>query len=261
MILSADLQSLPSSPDESMKTKTILICLVLLGISSGAGFCQIICNCPDPYEIYSETPLSGELFEPASTPDIATFFNKDWLPGNIWLTDGRNIRNKKIRYNGLLDELFLFGTESNQAIKLDKEAILQFHFLNFQGDTTIYFRKIRVKRDIFTDSTEIFVQEINRGKLSLLIFHSFYFAGKETVRMNKNYYLKEIYKEEPVYYLSFPDNKLVEFRRFSRKNLYTFLSDKKDQIRQYFRESNSGKIRTGQEILDFIQFLSSIFDS
>jgi len=244
-----------------MKTKTILVCLVLLGISSGAGFCQTICNCPDPNEVYPETPISGEFFEPASTPDIATFFNKDWLPGNINLKDGRIIRNKNIRYNGLLDELFLFAPELNKVIKLDKEAILQFHFLNSQGDTKVYFRKISVKRDIFTDSAEIFVQEIKEGKLSLLIFHSYYSAGKEIVRMNKTYYLKEIYKEEPVYYLSFPDKTLVEFRRFSRKNLYTSLSDKKDQIRQYFRQSISGKIRTGQEILDFIRFLSSIVDS
>jgi len=207
--------------------------------------------------IDSESLLSGELFDPASTPDISTYFNREWLSGDIRLTDGRIIRNKKIKYNGLIDELFWLETVSNRTIKLDKESILQFHFLNFQGDTTIHFIKTKLKQDIFTDSTEIFLQEVKKGNLSLLISHSYYFAGKEAVRMNRNLYLKEIYKEESVYYLSFPENRIIEFKRFSRKNLFASIPDKKDLIKQYLRESISGNIRTDQEILDFFLFLSS----
>ncbi|TFG44428.1 MAG: hypothetical protein E4H43_00340 [Bacteroidia bacterium] len=242
-----------------MKLKIFIVNVILLVIGSRIGFCQTDTG-QTANTINSESLLSGELFDQSLTPDFATYFNIAWLEGDILLTNGRIARNKKIKYNGLLDELFWLEPVSNQTIKLDKESILQFHFLDFQGDTTIRFRKIKVKQDIFTDSSEIFVQEINKGKLSLLISYSFYFAGKETVRTNKGSFLKDIYKEEPVYYLSFPDNRLIELRRFSRKNLYTSLSDKKDLIRQYYRESSSGKIRTGQEILDFVQFLSSISD-
>jgi hypothetical protein len=240
-----------------MKTKIILFSIILVGITSRIGFCQT----DDDYSVKnidSESLLSGELFNPEMMPNISTHFNKEWLLTDILLTDYRLVRNKMIKYNGLLDELFWLEPESNQTIKLDKEAIMKFHFLNFQGDTTIRFRKIKVKRDIFKDSSEIFVQDINNGTLSLLISHSFYFAGKEPVRMNQLYYMKEIYNEEPVYYLEFPDNKLIEFRKFSRKNLYKSIPDKKEMIRRYFRESASGKIQTVQEILDFVQFLSSI---
>lgn len=239
-----------------MRRKLILVSLILLVITSRPGLCQADHD-HSANIIYSESLLSGELFDPASTPDISTYFNKEWLSGNIRLIDGRIILNKKIKYNGLLDELFWLEPVSNLTIKLDKESILQFHFLNFQGDTTICFLKIKVKQDIFTDSAEIFSQVIKKGNLSLLISHSFYFAGKEAVRMNKNLYLKEIYKEKPVYYLSFPDNRIIEFKRFSRNNLFASIPDKKDLIRQYFRESISGKIRTDQEILDFVLFLSS----
>jgi len=240
-----------------MKTKIILFSIILVGITSRIGFCQT----DDDYSVKnidSESLLSGELFNPEMMPNISTHFNKEWLLTDILLTDYRLVRNKMIKYNGLLDELFWLEPESNQTIKLDKEAIMKFHFLNFQGDTTIRFRKIKVKRDIFKDSSEIFVQDINNGTLSLLISHSFYFAGKEPVRMNQSYYMKEIYNEEPVYYLEFPDNKLIEFRKFSRKNLYKLIPDKKEMIRKYFRESASGKIQAVQEILDFVQFLSSI---
>jgi hypothetical protein len=239
-----------------MRRKLILVSLILLGITSRAGLCQAD-HGHSVNIIYSESLLSGELFDPASTPDISTYFNKEWLSGDIRLMDGRIIRNKKIKYNGLIDELFWLEPVSNLTIKLDKESINQFHFLNFQGDTTIRFIKIKIKQDIFTDSIEIFSQEIKKGNLSLLISHHYYFAGKEAVRMNKSLYLKEIYKEEPVYYLRFPNNRIIEFKRFSRKNLFASIPDKKDLIRQYFRESISGKIRTDQEILDFVLFLSS----
>ncbi|MCJ7446309.1 MAG: hypothetical protein MUO72_01310 [Bacteroidales bacterium] len=243
-----------------MKTKFILVLLILFGITTQVGFCQIDYNCFDTNEIYSEQPLSGELFAAATPPDIVTYFNKNWLSGDIWLTDGRIIRNKKIKYNGLLNELFWLELGLNQAIKLDKEAILQFHFLNFQGDTSVYFRKLKVKRDIFNDSIEIFGQELFHGYLSLYVLHYFYFDRREMVRVNKSYILKDIYKEMPVYYLRFLNSRVVEFKRFNRKNLYTFMPDRKNQIRKYFRDSISGNIKTKEEILSFIQFLSSIID-
>jgi hypothetical protein len=79
----------------------------------------------------------------------------------------------------LLDERFLLETELNKIIKLDKEGILQFHFLNFHGDTSVYFRKIIAKRYAFVDSSEIFGQEIYNGKLSLFVLHNFIIEQKE----------------------------------------------------------------------------------
>ena len=259
-ILFRDRQYLQSSTDESMKTKLILLQLILLGIASGQVFCQAGYDCFDVYEINTEQPLSGELFLPASPPDIVTYFNKSWLSGDIWLTDGTVIRNKKIRYNGLLDELFWLEPRMNQTIKLDKESIRQFHFLNFQDDTSVYFRKLKVKRNILTDSTEIYGQEIFRGDLSLYVLHSFYLNRKETVQIDKRYILKDIFEEETIYYIKFLDNKVVGFKRFSRKNLYTFLPDKKDQIKQYLKENKTGIIKSNPEIIRLVQFLSSIVE-
>lgn len=242
-----------------MKTKILIAVLIILASGSGTAFCQTSGDNVSKNIDY-ESLLSGELFDLSLTPDLSTYFNTEWLAGDILLANGRMARNNKIRYNGLLDELFWLEPVSNQIIKLDKESILQFHFLNFQGDSTIRFRKIRVRKDIFTDSADIFVQEINHGKVSLMISHSFYFAGKETIRTDKGAFLKDIYKGEPLYYLRLPDNRLVEIRRFNRKNIYTVLSSRKELIRQYFRDNSSGKISTGREIQDFVQFLSSVYD-
>ena len=251
------LQSFQSGKNDDMKTKILIVALIIL--VSGTVFCQTSGN-NTLKNIDYESLLSGELFDLSLTPDLSTFFNTEWIAGDILMTNGRMARNHKIRYNGLLDELFWLEPVSNQTIKLDKESILQFHFLNFQGDSTIRFRKIRVRHDIFSDSVDIFVQEIYQGKVSLTISHSFYFAGKATVRTDRGTFLKDVYKGETVYFLLLPDNRLVGLKRFSRKNLLTTLYDKEDLIRQYFRESSSGKISNVREIQDFVQFLNSVYD-
>jgi hypothetical protein len=241
-----------------MKAKLILAHIILLGITSRAGYCQNDYCCFGTDITNTELSLSGELFAPDLPVDIMTYFNRDWLLGDIFLSNGGIIRNINIKYNGLLDELFWLEPKSNKPIKLDKEAILQFHFLNFLGDTLVYFRKLKVKRNILTDSTEIYGQEIYHGDLSLFVLHTFYLDRREIVPMNKSYILKDIYKEEPVYYIKLLNNKVVGFKRFSRKSLYAFVPDKKDQIRKFFRESISGKIKTNPEIIGLIQFLNSI---
>lgn len=243
-----------------MKTRFIIFHIILLLAISQSVFCQNECLCSGTEKINTEPYLSGELFTPDVPLDIMTYFNSSWLSGDIVLADGGIIKNKKIKYNGLLDELFFLDPSSNQVIKLDKEAIAQFHFLNYQGDTAVYFRKLKVKRDIFNDSIEIFGQELFHGDLSLYVLHSFYFARADIVPRNKGYILKDIYKEEPVYYLRFLNNKVVGFKSFSRKNLYAFLPGKKDQVKKFFKENGLGKIKTNQEIIRLIQFLSSIVD-
>jgi hypothetical protein len=65
--------------------------------------------------------LTGELFAPVSAVDPATWFNLEWLPGDIYLSTGEIVRNKLIRYNGLLDELFWKEPKSGNIIKLDSK--------------------------------------------------------------------------------------------------------------------------------------------
>jgi len=116
-----------------MNPKILIITLILLVIGSRICFCQTNSR-NTSNAISSESLLSGELFDQSLTPDFATYFNADWLAGDIQLTNGRIARTEKIKYNGLLDELFWNEPLSKQIIKLDRESILQFHYLNFNGD-------------------------------------------------------------------------------------------------------------------------------
>jgi hypothetical protein len=182
------------------------------------------------------------------------------LPGDIWLKDGRVVRNEKIIYDKLNDQLLWLEPSSNQTVMLDKEAIVKFHFLNVQGDTSVLFRKITARRGNSGDSVEIFAQEMSLGNLILFISHSVYYAGREKVRMQNGYTLKEIYKDEPFYFLQHSNDVAVEFKKSRRKNLYDYLPQCREQIRDYIRLTRTGKIRTTKEIIDFSGYLSSIIE-
>ena len=255
-----DLQLSPYNPNrnEFMKIKLILINIIFLIITIQSLYCQTDCCCNSTDKSNYERELSGELF--ALTLDTITWFNKDWTSGDIYLSDGEIIRNKQIKYNGLLDELFWLEPKSGKTIKLDKEAILKFHFLNLRGDTSVYFRKLKIKRYILTDPSEVFVQEIYNGKLSLFVFHTFFVERREIVAKNNVYFEREIYEEKPGYFLSFTNNRTIGLESLTRKNLYILIPDKKEQIKQFFKLARKVKIETYPHMVLLMKFLNSVAD-
>ncbi len=243
-----------------MMHRPVYIVILLLVTFSWSGHCQKKYDCYNVNELNAEPLLTGELFSPASSPDIVTYFNKTWLPAEIWLTDGTMVSNKMIKYNGLLDEILMQEPVSNQVIMLDKGALARFHFYNITGDTAVYFRKLRIKPNFLSDSAEIYCEEIFQGELSLFISHAFYLDHKERVKYNNSIMLKDVYREDPVYYLVYSDNQVTEFKNFNRKRLYKFLPGEKEQIKKFFREYVHGRIDTRPELIQLMQFLSSVVE-
>jgi hypothetical protein len=241
-----------------MKVKLILIqtFLLVIAIQSLTGQVNYYCNCTDKTD--SGPFLPGEVFIPAEPLDVITYFNIDWLPGDIYLANGEVAGNINIKYNKLLDELFWLEPASNKIIKLDKEGILGFHFLNLLGDTSVYFKRINAKRNALVDSSEIFGREIYKGKLSLFILYNFIIEQKELAIVNGVYCEKNIYGEEPIYYLQFLNNKAVGLTRLNRKNLCAVFPGKKDQIKKFFRENRQIDINYNLDLVWLAQFLSSI---
>jgi hypothetical protein len=209
-------------------------------------------------KITSGPNLSGELFVPTEPLDVITWFNQDWLSGDVYLTNGEVIRNKYIKYNKLLDELFWLEPVSKRIIKLDKEGILQFHFLNYQGDTSVFFKKINVKRRAIADSSQVFGKEIYNGRLSLFIFYNFIIEQRELGYVNDIYCQKNIYGEKPIYYLQFMNKKAVGLTVINRRSLFTIAPDKKDQIKKFLRENRQMGFTTNAELTRLAQFLSII---
>jgi len=241
-----------------MRTRSIFIYAIILIINCQAlhGQTDSCCNCIN--KLTYELGLSGELS--AMPIDTVPYFNKDWLLGDIILVEGGIVRNKYIKYNGLLDEVFWIEPKSGKTVKLDKEAIMQFHFKNVQGDTSVYFRKIKIKRDILTDSSETYVQVIYHGNLSLFISHTFRLIRTDLTRRNGFLIENSIYEEEPVYILRFKNIKTSIYKNLNRKNLYAFVPEKKDQIKRFFKQIELLRIQEYPDIIMLMKFLNYILD-
>jgi len=243
-----------------MKAKILLAHFIFTGFASATAFSQPATFNTNKDINYSGPFITGELFESSVPLDITTYFNRDWLEGDIFLCDGGIIRNKKIRYNGLMDELFCLDNKSNKIIKIDKQQVSRFHFRNMPGDTTVYFNKIMAKRDIISDSVEIFAQEIYTGKLSLFIFHKYLFERSELVSTDVGALLKDNYKEQPVYYLRYMNNNPEGFKKLNVKSLSSFIPGKEDQIKQFFRQAKRKEFKDKPELIQLCQFLISIYN-
>jgi hypothetical protein len=241
-----------------MKAKVILTHIILLVITFQHLYGQKTCCCDTNDKTDSEPYLSGELFAPALPVDAMTYFNQEWLLGDILLSSGEIIRNKLIKYNGLLDELFWQEPKANNIIKLDKEAILQFHFLNFKGDTSLYFRKIKVKRNIIADSSEVFGEVVYDGSLSFFVLHTFFIERRELINMNGIPIEKDIYAEEPIYIFRFTNNKTFVTKSLNRKNLYAFSPANKDKIKEFLKANKTGEFKNNSYLIRLTKFLSTI---
>jgi hypothetical protein len=238
-----------------MNSKFRSMFILLLLITFQPANSQDTCCCLNE-ELTYEQALSGELF--TQPLDINTFFNKEWLLGRLVMSNGEIIQKKNIRYNGLLDELFWQEPGSKNTIKLDKESIQQFHFLNFGGDTSVIFEKIKVKRDLIADSLDVFAQEIYQGSLSLYILHDFVFDHREVLSLDKGLYQKTLYAGMPVYYFKFLNNSTIGLKHLNLKNLNNLVPGKEEQLKKYFRENIHGRIQTRSDLVELTRFLSSI---
>ena len=202
--------------------------------------------------------LTGELFAPVSAVDPVTWFNTEWLAGDIYLSNGDIVRNKLIRYNGSLDELFWKEPISGNIIKLDKDPIKQFHFRNLNGDTSVYFRKISVKRNALSDTSEVFGEVIYDKSNSLYILHTFNIKGTEIVRTNGTTFEKIIYEKIPVYVFRFTKNKTFVTRSLSRRSLYSFYPEKKERINEFLKENKLGRSVNNFYLREVAQFLGTL---
>lgn len=241
-----------------MRAKLLFTLTIVLAFTFRDLYGQKDCCCGTGDKTDSEPYLSGELSTPVSSADPATYFNQEWLPGDIYLTNGEVARNRLLKYSGLVDELFWKVPGSNSIIKLDKELIERFHFLNFNGDTSVSFQRIKIKRNIITDSSEVLGQVIYEGSLSLFVLHAFLFEGSEVVYIDGIPCQKNIYAEKLVYIFSYDNNKTFVTRSLSRKSLYSFSPDNKDKIKEFLKSNDMGKSVNNSYLIRLTQFLGTL---
>ena len=137
---------------------------------------------------------------------------------------------------------------------------MQFHYQNVNRDTTVYFRKIKVKRNALSDTSEVFGELIYDKSNSLYILHTFNIKGTEIVRTNGTTFEKINYEKIPVYVFMFTKQKTFITRSLSRRSLCSFCPEKKDRINEFLEETKLGRSLNNFYLREVAQFLGTIIN-
>jgi len=174
------------------------------------------------------TKLTGETFiEKRYKGD--PFFTNDWVKGAVLLTSGDTVSGKRIKYNGLLDEIIWLNPFNLRKVKLDKSYISEFWYKNIQGKT-IHFKRINVNDLSAVQQPAIFVEVALEGKVSLYIQHKFRVFDTENFYEDAKQYSIELIEPSTMYYIKLPSNKYIVAKSIKRNTLLNLFPEQKKDI-------------------------------
>jgi hypothetical protein len=230
-----------------MKNLIVSIILVLI-TNAGLLSQEYYCNCIEDISITEDfqRKLSGRFFVNRIMDYGSQFFYK-WANGDVIMNDGQIIRNKYIRYNRYSDELLWLRKSDYKTALLDKETIDEFIIYTEDNSPYAHFRKARIKKWYQFDSTDVFLQVLTEGNISLYVFRTV------TVIRNKI----EIYDKD-IYYLLMNNN----YHRIdaSRLGLIRALPQNKTELKQIIRK-NKLKVKSEPHLIKAIELLNKEYYS
>ncbi len=227
--------------------KNMILLLILTIISGTKLFSQnSSCSCSDD-ELHSadfEKYLSGNLFISELRSIRSQYFHK-WAEGDIIMSDGYVVKDKLIRYNRYYDELIWLREKDFKTAIIDKETVSDFIIYDEEKNPYAHFKKIRIKNWYEFDSTDVYIQVLTEGDVSL-------YAFRRTILIsNRN----EVYEKDE-YYLFKENNYIkVEPRRFI---LLRTMPEYKSRLRQIIRK-NRLKVRYESQLAKAIVLLNESF--
>ena len=201
--------------------------------------------------------LTGEVFYEFVQYAGEQFFNKEWTKSDILLSNGELLVDKKIKYNGLLDEVIWFNTTSFLKVKLDKLSINEFWIKNSPKEK-VHFKRLSINSLPDIKSPDFFAEVGIEGKLSFYIQHKIVGTGEEEYFMNGRYYLLTSLKEKPLFFIQLPTNEYVLIRKISRNAILKLFPDLKKDISKLIKD-NTLTIKTQSDVIQLFELMNSNF--
>jgi hypothetical protein len=227
-----------------------------LGLAQDNNFCA----CEDSIRTLFEPKLTGEVYQPVIMRGME-FYHINYGDGTIILESGDTIFHYQIRYNGRLDALLYLVPNTVHEIQLDKFAIKEFYFNEDQNRQREFFRKIQVKNDFFSDSVEVFSQLLYEDRLSLFAFRQYVSIHDQLVAVtNDREIAKPLYVPSFIYYFQLPNHKTVGFKKFKRKDLYELFPERKEAMKQLFRENHQRRFKKESDLVRITEILNKMID-
>jgi hypothetical protein len=200
--------------------------------------------------------LTGETYFERKGYKGEQFYNKNWMTGDILLSNAEMIYDEALKYNGLLDELIWHNKYVNQNFKLDKFLINEF-WLRTGQNVAIHFKHITVNNLSSTNKqSDIFAEVGVEGRVSLYIQRKISIVNVDDVSIDGTLYKQETIRATPMYYLKLSSDSYVLLEKIKLKSLLQLFPTKKEQITKLVK-NNKLKLKTEVDLFKLIVLLNN----
>jgi hypothetical protein len=124
------------------------------------------CNCKSERVPAYEKRLTGKIFHNKLVGKNEQFFAY-WTRGDIYLTDNSIVKDKNLRYNGLIDELLWMRDSDYKIALLDRNTIERFVLYMPDNKGTVAFVKVDQKDPKHSENNDMFLQLLADGEVKL----------------------------------------------------------------------------------------------
>lgn len=199
--------------------------------------------------------LTGESFFENKQYIGEQYFNNDWERGDILLSTGEMVYNKRLKYNGLFDEVIWMNDTNFGKYQLDKSSISDF-WLNSTTGKTIHFKHINIDDTTGGHAIDIFTQVGVEGKVSLYIQRKISITGEANVYINNSLFYFNNIGESPLYFIKNTSNHFTKLSRISQKVLLKVFPEKKKEIAKMMSD-NHLNLKTESDLIKVIGWLNT----
>lgn len=171
----------------------ITILIIILTVSALKLFPQDGCDCSNGFALTAmNEKLFGTVIERSPVP--GQFYYEAWRKGSVLLLSGKTVAEEFLKYNGFLDNFFVYKSVTGKLVILNDEEIREVNLVdNITGGTNRFIRK-RIKNPYAADSVNTYLELLATGPASL-------FAR----RIMEYFPASHNYKPATRYYISMPD--------------------------------------------------------
>lgn len=187
--------------------------------------------------------LTGDLYQEMDNGIGSQYYIKEWLPGDIYLTNNAVVRDKFIRFNLYYNKLMWFTPLDHKQIMLDKEQIQGF---SIDFGQKHFFQKITIKPELVFDSLKVYAETLYEDRISLFVYRKVVQAGYEVDKQRS----KTVYKMVTSYYLMLENGRTIGMKKYSKRNILLVFPEQKEQILAKFKAE---KIRHFRRLPDLIR--------
>lgn len=226
--------------------KKLLFFSLLLIASSYKGYSQS--------ESIYEPKLTGYTYVENRSYRGEQFLTTDWVNGDLYLSTGEVVHNKKIKYNGLLDELIWLNTEIPGVFCIDKSIISEFHFNDIDGYKRKFF-KININDSVDLERKDVFVEELVKGKISLYAKRSVIISDVMMIERDRKLYPLNFLSAAPIYYIHI-NNTFVRLTKVNKSVFVKLFLSNKNEIKKLLSK-NKIDLKTENGLISMIQLMNS----